>query len=134
MLVISDLVAGHANGFQCAAHTTAGLSPFSTASQMVSANTPPLPPVFLYISPQDQTVVVEVASFLANASFASTTSIVCGASIQQSASVSQFVLETFVEGLQQAKKPHSARGDECLSAGVYELSSPAVKPGHGFMI
>ena len=26
----------------------------------------------------------------------------------------------------------SARCDECLSTGVYEFSSPAVKPGHGF--
>ena len=87
-----------------------------------------------FISPQDQTVVVEVASIPANASFASTTSIVCGASIQQSASVSQFVPWMFVEGLQQAKNARSARCDACLSAGVYEFSSPAVKPGHGFMI
>ena len=77
---------------------------------------------------------MEVASIPANASFASTTFIVCGASIQQSASVSQFVPWTFVEGLQQAKNARSARCDECLSAGVHEFSSPAVKPGHGFMI
>ena len=50
--------------------------------------------------PRNQTVVVEVASIPANASFASTTSIVCGASIQQSANFSQFALWTFVEGLQ----------------------------------
>ena len=78
--------------------------------------------------------MVEVASIPANASFASTTSIVCGVSIQQSASVSQFVPWTFVEGVQQAKNARSARCDECLSAGVYEFSSPAVKPGHGLMI
>ena len=81
VLVISDLVAGHAYWFQCAARTAAGFSPFSTASQMVTAKAPPLPPVFLCISPQDQTVVMEVASIPANASFASTTSIVYGASI-----------------------------------------------------
>ena len=39
-----------------------------------------------------------------------------------------------MEGLQQAKNARSARCDECLSADVYEFSSPAVKPGHGFMI
>ena len=131
--MISDLVAGYAYWFQCAARTAAGLSPFSTASQMVTAKAPSLPPVFLCISLQDQTVVVEVASIPANASFASTTSIVCGASIQQSASVSQFVPWTFVEGLQQAKNARSARCDECLSAGVYKFTSPAVKPGHGSM-
>ena len=42
----------------CAAHTEAGLSPFSTASQMVTAKAPSLTPVFLCISPQDQTVVL----------------------------------------------------------------------------
>ena len=47
VLVISDLVAGHASWFQCAARTAEGLSPFSTASQMVTAKAPPLPPVFL---------------------------------------------------------------------------------------
>ena len=57
-----------------------------------------------------------------------------GASIQQSARVSQFVPWTFLKGLQQAKNARSARCDECLSAGVYGFSSPAVKPGHGFMI
>ena len=41
-----------------------------------------------FISPQVQTVAVEVASIPSNVSFASTTSIVCGASIQQSAGVS----------------------------------------------
>ena len=96
--MISYLVAGHACWFQCAACTEAGLSLFSTASQMVTAKAPP-PPVFLCISPQDQTVVGEVASIPANTSFAPTTSIVCGASIQQSASVSQFVPWTFVKGL-----------------------------------
>ena len=101
---------------------------------MVTAKTPPLPPVFLCISLQDPTVVVEVASIPANASFASTTSIVCGASIQQSASVSQFVPWTFVEGCQQVENARRAWGGECLSAGVYEFSSPAVKPGHGFII
>ena len=55
-------------------------------------------------------------------------------SIQQSASVSQFVPWTFVEGLQQARNARSARCVECLSAGVYEFSSPAVKPGHRFNI
>ena len=77
--------------------------------------------------------MVEVASIPANASFAYTTLIVCGAPIQQSASVSQFVLWMFVKGLQQAKNTRSAWCDECLSAGVYEFSSPAVKPGLGFM-
>ena len=57
-----------------------------------------------------------------------------GASIQQSARVSRPVPWTFVEGLQQAKNERSARCDWCLSADVYEFSSPAVKPGHGFMI
>ena len=38
-----------------------------------------------------------------------------------------------MERLQQAKNARSARFDECLSAGVYEFSSPAVKPGHRFM-
>ena len=61
VLVMSDLDAGHAYWFQCAARTAAGLSPFSTASQMVTAKAPSLLPVFLCISPQDQTVVVEVA-------------------------------------------------------------------------
>ena len=46
---------------------------------------PPLPPAFFYTSPHDQMVVVEVASIPANASFASTTSIVCSVSIFQSA-------------------------------------------------
>ena len=78
--MISDLVAGYAFWFQCAARTAAGLSPFSTASQMVTAKAPSLPPVFLCISPQDQMVVLRVASIPANVSFASTTSIVCGAS------------------------------------------------------
>ena len=59
---------------------------------MVTAKVPPLPPVFLCISLQDLTVVVE------------------------------------------AENARSARCDECLSAGVYEFSSPAVKPGHGFII
>ena len=59
---------------------------------MVTAKAPPLPPVFLCISFQDLTVVVE------------------------------------------AEKSRSARCDECLSAGVYEFSSPAVKPGHRFII
>ena len=80
VLVISDLVAGH----QCAARTAAGLPPFSTASQMVTAKAPPLPLVFLCISLQDPTVEVGVVSSPSNASFASTSSIVCGASIQQS--------------------------------------------------
>ena len=88
VLVISYLVAGHAYWFQCAARTAAGLSPLSTASQMVTAKAPPLPPVFLCISPQNQTVVVDGAVIPANASFASATSIVYGASIQQSTSVS----------------------------------------------
>ena len=47
VLMISDRVAGHAYWFQCAARTAASLSPFSTASQMVTAKAPPLPPVFL---------------------------------------------------------------------------------------
>ena len=81
VLVISDLVAGHAYWFQWAARTAANFSPFSTTSQMVTAKAPPLPPVFLCISPQDQTVVMEVASIPANSSFASTISIVYGASI-----------------------------------------------------
>ena len=74
VLVISDLVAGHAYWFQCAARTAAGLSPFSTASQMVTAKAPPLPPVFLCISPRNQTIVMEVAPIPANASKAWTTS------------------------------------------------------------
>ena len=41
VLVISDLVAGHAYWFQCAARTAAKFSPFSTKSQMVTAKTPP---------------------------------------------------------------------------------------------
>ena len=81
VLVISDLVAGHAYWFQCAARSAASFSPFSTTSQMVTAKAPTLPPVFHCISPQDQTVVMEVASIPANSSFASTTSIVHGASI-----------------------------------------------------
>ena len=32
------------------------------------------------------------------------------------------------------KNARSARCDECLSASVYNFISPAVKPGHGFMI
>ena len=107
--MISDLVAGHAYWFQCATRTAANLSPISTASRLP------------FINPQDQTVVVEVTSIPANASFASTTSIMCGA-------------WTFVEGLQQAKNARSARCDECVSAGVYKFSSPAVKPIHGFII
>ena len=130
VLVISDLVAGHAYWFQCAARTAANFSPFSTTSQMVTSKAP----VFLCISPQDQTVVMEVASIPANASFASTTSIVHGASIYQSANVSQIGPWTFVGGLQQAMNARSARWDECLNAGVYEFSSLAMKPGHGFMI
>ena len=39
-----------------------------------------------------------------------------------------------MEGLQQAKKARSAPRDECLSADVYEFSSLAVKPSHGFTI
>ena len=39
-----------------------------------------------------------------------------------------------MEGLQQAKNARSVRCDECLSTGVDEFSSLAVKPGHGFMI
>ena len=58
-------------------------------SQMVTPKAASLTPVFLCISPQDQTVVLRVASIAANASFASTTSIVSGASIQQSTDVSQ---------------------------------------------
>ena len=50
---------------------------------MVAAKMPPLPPVFLCISLQNPTVVVEVVLILANASFESTTSIVRGASIQK---------------------------------------------------
>ena len=121
MFVISDLVAGPAYWFECAARAAAGFSPFSTASQMVTAKAPPLPPVFLGFSPRIQTVVVEVST-------------VCGATIQQSANISQCVPWTFVGGLQQAKNARSARCNKCLSAGVYEFSSPAVKPGHGFMI
>ena len=78
--MISDLVAKYAYWFQCAARTAAGLSPFSTASQIETAKAPSLPSVFLCISPQDQTVVLRVASIPANVSFTSTTSIVCGAS------------------------------------------------------
>ena len=47
VLVISELVARHAYWFQCAARTAESFSPFSTASQMVIAKAPPLPPVFL---------------------------------------------------------------------------------------
>ena len=39
-----------------------------------------------------------------------------------------------MEGLQQAKNARNARWDKCLSTGVYEFSSLAVKPGHGFKI
>ena len=78
--MISDLVAGNTYWLQGAARTAAGLSPFSTASQMVTTKAPSLPQVFLCISLQDQTVIVRVASIPANVSFASTTSIVCGAS------------------------------------------------------
>ena len=102
--MINDRAAGH----QCAACAVASLSPFSTASQRVTAKTPPLPPVSLFISLQDPTVVVEVASIPANASFASTSSIVCAASIQQSASVSQFGPRTFVEGFQQVENVRRA--------------------------
>ena len=129
VLVISDLVVGTPAGFSVPLVLQQVFSPLPTASQMVTAKAPPLPPVFLCISPQDQTVVVEVASIPANASFAYTTSIVCGASFQQSASVSQFMPWMFVEGLQQAKNARSARCDKCLSAGVYGFSSP-----DGFMI
>ena len=38
----------------CAGRTLACLSPFSTVSQMVTAKAPPLPPVFLCISPPDR--------------------------------------------------------------------------------
>ena len=96
---------------------------------MVTVKAPPLPPVFLCISPQDQTVVVEVASIPANAFFAYTTSVVCGASFQQSVSVPQFMPWMFVEGLQQAKNARIARCDKYLSAGVYGFSS-----SDGFMI
>ena len=121
-LVISDLVVGTPSGFSVPLVLRQVFSPFSTASQIVTAKAPPLPPVFLCISLQDQTVVVEVASIPANASFAYTTSIVCGASFQQSASVSQFMPWMFVEGLQQAKNARSARCYKCLSAGVYGFS------------
>ena len=93
MLVISDLVAGH----QCAAHAATGLLPFSTASQMVTAKTPPLPPVFVCISLQDPTVVVKVASIPADAPSRLQLRFLSGASFQQSASVSQFMPWTFVE-------------------------------------
>ena len=100
MIGISDLVAGYAYWFQCAARTAAGLSPFSTASQMVTAKAPQLPPVFLCISPQDQTVVLRIP---ANVSFSSTTSIVCGASKTVGKCLSICALDV-CEGLQQTKK------------------------------
>ena len=52
--------------------------------------------------------MVEVASIPANAFFSYTTSIVYGASFQQSASVSQFMPWMFVEGIQQAKNARIA--------------------------
>ena len=75
MLVISDLIAGYVSHH------------FSTASQMITAKAPSLTPVFLCISPQDQTVVLRVASIPANVSFASTTSIVCGVSKQSACTI-----------------------------------------------
>ena len=66
VLVISDLVVGTLSGFSVPLVLRQVFSPFSTASQMVTAKAPPLPPVFLCISPQDQTVVVEVELIPAN--------------------------------------------------------------------
>ena len=130
VFVISDLVVGHALVVSvCRSLLRQVFSPFSTASQMVTAKAPPLPPVFLCISPQDQTVVVEVALIPTNAFFVYTTSIVYGASFQQSAKFHQFMPWMFVEGLQQAKNARIARCDKYLSAGVYGFSSP-----NGFMI
>ena len=77
--------------------------------------------------------MVEVASILANASFASTTSVVCGALIQQSASVSLFVLWTFVEGLSR-RRTRAVLRRVPERGRVHEFSSPAVKPGYGLMI
>ena len=72
VLVIGDLVVGTPTGFSVPLVLRQVFSPFSTASQMVIAKVPPLAPVFLCISPQDQTVVVDVASIPAIASFAYT--------------------------------------------------------------
>ena len=100
---------------------------------MITAKVPPLPPVLpLHLSSRSNGRGRGGIN-PANASFASKTSIIYGASIQQSASVSQFVPWTFVEGLQQAKNARSARCVEGPSASFYEFSSPAVKSDHGFL-
>ena len=67
MFVICYLVAGH----RCAAHAITGLLLFSTASQMVTATTPPLPPVFVCISLQYPTVAVKALFRVGNFDFES---------------------------------------------------------------
>ena len=123
--MISDLVAGYAYWFQCAACIAAGLSPFSTASQMVTAKAPSLP--FFVSLLKIKRSCCEWRQFLPT--FPSRPQLrLCVAPRKQSASVNQFVPWTFVEGLQHAKNEHSARCDECLSASVKMFSSC-----HGFM-
>ena len=70
VFLIGHLVAGHAYSFQCAALAAAGFSLHVTDGNCQGATTAA---GLLFISPQVQTVVVEVASIPSNASFASTT-------------------------------------------------------------
>ena len=67
MFVICYRVAEH----WCAAHAATGLLLFSTASQMVTATTPPLPPVFMCISLQYPTVAVKALCRVDNFDFES---------------------------------------------------------------
>ena len=99
--MISDLVAGHAYWFQCAACTATGLFPFSTSSQMVTTKAPPTAAGLPFISPRNQTVVVKMASILASA-FLRIHNFDCLWHLDSTVGkVSQFVPWTFVEGLQQ---------------------------------
>ena len=130
MIGISDLVAGYAYWFQCAARTAAGLSPFSTASQMVTAKRHNCRRSFFASLLKIKRSCCE---FLPT--FPSRPQLrLCVAPRKQSASVYQFVPWTFVKDFSKRKNARSARCDECLSASVYMFSSSAVKPSHGFMI